>query len=226
MLLGPSEPHIIKYTINSPQFQVQIHSRSNSHSSSSYRWGGVSCLPSRRNPRLSIEKWKIQPSTRTDLLRLRPSPVTVSPRKYARSGMFPSGLFTIRRTLLWRYRALSRWSPCCVAVAATFNSQSTPAPSMIPGPSRTPIRICIRGFSATLAQGQPQQPPHWLPARRSGLEPGRATSKRQFLLRLRTFTGYSSFAHALFTFGGYPIVRKVMSTSPQPKKSDDRRWLR
>jgi hypothetical protein len=29
-------------------------------------------------------------------------------------------------------------------------SPSTPAPSMIPGPSRTPIRICTPGFSATL----------------------------------------------------------------------------
>jgi hypothetical protein len=37
MLLGPSEPHTIKYTIISPQFQVQIHSLSNSHSSFSYR---------------------------------------------------------------------------------------------------------------------------------------------------------------------------------------------
>jgi hypothetical protein len=42
----------------------------------------------------------------------------------------------------------------------------------------------------------------------------------------RTFTGSSFLAHDLFTFGWYPIVRKVMRTSPQPKKSNYRRWLR
>jgi hypothetical protein len=38
MLLGPSEPHAVKYTIISPQFQVQIHSRYGARDDG---WGGA-----------------------------------------------------------------------------------------------------------------------------------------------------------------------------------------